>query len=62
MNPDHPEFPGAARGRYLSNTEVKQIIGDGAEIANKLLEDSLEPNPVLVYVDGEHSTFELMHE
>jgi len=55
MNPDHPEFPGAARGRYLSNTEVKQIVGDGAEIANKLLEDSLESNPVLVYVDGEHS-------
>jgi predicted O-methyltransferase YrrM len=53
MNQSHPEFPGAARGKYLSSTDVKQIVGDGAETANKLLEDVFES--VLVYVDGDHS-------
>lgn len=53
MNPNHPEFSGAARGKYLSNTDVMQIVGDGVKTANKLLDGV--SNPVLVYIDGDHS-------
>lgn len=53
MNPNHPEFPGAKRGIYLHKTDIKQLTGDGVVIASKLLENIC--NPVLVYVDGDHS-------
>jgi len=53
MDPDHLEFPGTARGKYLSGTGVNQNVGDGVEIANKILKDTLEP--ALVYIDGDHS-------
>ena len=53
MEPDHPEFPGVARGKYLSNTDVNQSVGDGATIARKLIEQA--DGPVLLFVDGDHS-------
>lgn len=53
MEPEHPEFPGGARGKYLSGIDVDQIIGDGATIARNLIEGSTEP--LLVYIDGDHS-------
>lgn len=53
MNSDQPEYPGAARGRYLGQTGVEQIVGDGAQVAAQLIDGSCEP--VLLYVDGDHS-------
>lgn len=53
MEPDHPEFPGNARGKYLSNTDVNQSVGDGASVAGKLIEQA--DGPILLFVDGDHS-------
>lgn len=53
MDPTQPEFPGASRGDFLGDTGVEQIVGDGAQIAGRLIEDIHEP--VLIYVDGDHS-------
>jgi predicted O-methyltransferase YrrM len=53
METDHPEFPGAARGKHLGGTDVEQIVGDGAAVAADLLNNTTER--VLVYVDGDHS-------
>ncbi|MDP1808319.1 MAG: class I SAM-dependent methyltransferase [Actinomycetota bacterium] len=53
MDANHPEFPGAARGRYLAKTKVEQFVGDGFETAGRLLEGI--SSPILLYIDGDHS-------
>ena len=55
MDPDHPEYPGRARGKFLSHTDVEQIVGDGLEVALKRLDDTMGSRPVLIYIDGDHS-------
>lgn len=53
MDPNHPEFPGSARGKYLGSTTVKQHVGDGYEVAMSLLKENKQP--ALIYIDGDHS-------
>lgn len=50
----HPEFPGKDVGRYIRGLPVEQHVGDGAEMASRLL-DEHAGKVTLLFLDGDHS-------
>lgn len=53
-DPDHPENPGEQWGKYIRNLPVQKHLGDGCEVATRLIAAQPDAN-YLLFLDGDHS-------